>query len=351
MIRIISKILFVFLIPLQAGYAQTGNSIPSFIKEQIALYDSIAYYRKSDGFNSEFGVMKNVKIFHITGLRDSLIIYPLYKKNKIENLLIASVRGDVFMLNKKSVLTKGNVKNTPIQKYFKRFFKVLNVKLQEESNSRCWVVKKRCNRLFLKRNLGCDSFIWALAKARPKNILSNQIVHWGQENDGDFLGILKDLILKLVKERSPEGTTIEINQTVTGKDDSLPTFSSLFALVKHLDAMNIPDFVDTKTGFAAVPKELRDKLQLLCELRNSNNVTIDEFFANRKSKITRGYEGYINAFFLMDDKYMESYSLLLKKEIIDKPNSIESFQKLTSTYPVCFDVLPQIIKSIPHSKQ
>ncbi|HHB79240.1 MAG TPA: hypothetical protein ENK85_08410 [Saprospiraceae bacterium] len=349
------KIVFVFLISLQTGYAQCDtmpNFIPAFLEEQIEMYDSIAFYRESERFYQKFGVtIQNGKIMHITRLKDSLIIYPLFKKNKIENLLITSVKGEVYLLNKMSTLTKENVKNTPIHQYFKRFFSVLTSNFHQETNSfGYWEIKKRCYQLSLCWKPNSEFPILCFPKGGTRKIQSNEFVDWGQEEDGDFTGIITSNLLKLIKERSPKGTDIEMTWPVMEGDDAQPTFSSLFSLVQHLDATNLEfEFIATGSATISVPKELRGKLQLVCELRNSKNETIDEFFSNQKPRVIVNNEKYISTYFLMDDKFMEAYSLLLKKKLPESDSDfVKDFQKLTGSYPVCFDALPQILRAAPN---
>ena len=349
--RVISFLLLVCFFSLGILYGQ--NELPLVLQERISEFDTISSLGELKRFEQVFGeIEQDVRVLHITKNKDSLVIYPMYKNEHLDNMLILTTKGKIYILNKESVLTAQIVHKTPMYKYFSRFFKVLDIDYSKKNDYGHWELRKHfLGWLSLKWKPNKKEW-WDMQIDAPKKQETIDFENrdlWGQENVGGFDYILANHILAFVKSKSGENTTVEISR---GNDaDTIPTFYDLKKLGEYLDSTKIE--IDTtimvnNTSLVKLPRELYNRMMAVCKFKNSKGETIDDYFGKPKEFRNEDFEKRLNARFLNDTiftKNLDGYFLGIQKELEGKNYDIsELMMDRWMTYPACRESLKYLSK-------
>jgi len=345
-------ILTVFFVSIAGLSAQ--NELPLVLQEQINVFDTISDLSGSMRFEQVFGkVQQKARVLHITKSQDSLVLFPMYKAKKIDNLMILTTKGKLYILNKESVITKEIVRKTPLRKYFTRFYRLLDIDYTEHSELGHWFLKKRFFGVSLKwkssnskNYFGWDGHIDA--PKTQKNISSADLLDWGQDNTGDWDNIMANHILAFVQSKSGKGTTVE--RISSENTDTIPTFTSFQSLGKHLDStkIEIDTSITTVKGSYVVelPQELYQRIIEVCHFKNSHNETIDDYFKKNNKFLKIDFEKHLNNRFLSDKVFtrnLDGFFMEVRNEI--KENNYSTLGVLMDMkhyYPACSAALPYL---------
>ena len=357
--------LLIFLL-LQGVLALSQDSLPAtaypvFLQERISLYDSVALGNSLKTFDQVFGILdiKN-RVVHITRSNDSLIIYGMYKGSELSNLLIASTKGKIYILNKNSQLTKERIKQLPVYKYYMTLFRKIKKRpFNKRKELGYWLLTKKWIWTRLKWKEDKSDFFsqpcWRKNFYELKiQRVSSDVNTWGR-NDGDLDGLIYKLIepilLEFVKSKSG-GTT-----TLGSLDErgAVLHFDNFHELGEYLEQQKGSfDKISTTAHFSnrdysvVINKELSSKFKKICELKNSNDMTIDEYFVANPEVLEKDKKNIINMEFIFDSFFAEQYTSLINKKTLNDGNSImNDVQYILGRYPACYEALPQIIKLIP----
>ena len=129
-------------------------------------------------------------------------------------------------------------------------------------------------------------------------------------------------------------------------------FYSIDGLKDYLDSNRIifpKNMVFSSNGYSVgVSKSFLPKIKLVCELKNSHGVTIDDYFDKHLDIVLKDRVEIVNLEFIFDSVFMEEYRSIINMKISNTDiNFIQDVNYILENYPACYEALPQIIKLSP----